>query len=124
MTTITLKAVYNKNIIFQSEKRWLLPLFDLEDHLAQHPVDIALVEVHDKVIGKAAAMLILRLGAGSAHADVISKPACVVFDQASIPYTFNTLVEKIDCQTEEILSEIDDPDTAYQVLRARAGRET
>ena len=121
---ITLQVIQDGKVLFQSEKRWLLPLFDLEDHLARHPVEMPLVEVHDKVIGKAAALLIVRIGAGSAHADVISKLARAVFDQASIPYIFNTLVEKIDCHTEEILSEIDDPDTAYHILRKRTDRDT
>ena len=121
---ITLQVIQDGKVLFQSEKRWLLPLFDLEDYITRHPVEMPLVEVHDKVIGKAAALLIVRIGAGSAHADVISKLARAVFDQASIPYIFSTLVEKIDCHTEEILSEIDDPDTAYHILRKRAGRDT
>ena len=121
---ITLQVIQDGKVLFRSEKRWLLPLFDLEDYITRHPVEMPLVEVHDKVIGKAAALLIVRIGAGSAHADVISKLARAVFDQASIPYIFSTLVEKIDCHTEEILSEVDDPDTAYHILRKCAGRDT
>jgi hypothetical protein len=122
MKKISLKIVQNGEVIFQSDKRWLFPLFDLEEYLTVHPIDMSKAEVHDKVIGKAAALLIIRLGAGSVHGDVMSKLAHLVFDQASIPHTFNTFVERIDCQTEEILLEINDPDTAYQILYERANR--
>lgn len=120
MKKISFKIIQNDEVIFQSDKRWLFPLFDFEEYLTVHPIDMFRAAVYDKVIGKAAALLIIRLGAGSVHGDVMSKLAHRVFDQASIPHTFNTLVERIDCQTEEILLEINDPDTAYQILNERA----
>ena len=120
MNNISFEIIQNGEIIFKSEKRWLFPLFDFEDYLTVHPIDMSRAEVHDKVIGKAAALLIIRLGAGSVHGDVMSELAHLVFDQVSMPHTFNTLVERIDCQTEEILLEINDPDIAYQILSERA----
>jgi hypothetical protein len=68
MDTLTLKVVLNSEIVFQSDRRWLQPLFELEEFLKSHPLDISRADVHDKVIGKAAAMLITRIGAGSVQA--------------------------------------------------------
>ena len=118
---ITLQVINNGKEIFRSDKRWLYPLFDLETYLNEHPLDISNAEIHDKIIGKAAALLILRLGINKAHAGVISKLACAVFDQIAFPYTYTTLVDRISCKTEELLLDIDDPDIAYRILLKRAG---
>lgn len=119
---ISLQAFFNGKIIFQSKNRWLFPLFDLEEYLKNHPVDKALLEVHDKVIGKAAAMLMLRLGVGCVYGNVMSELADTVLCQAGIPHFYKKLIERIDCQTEELLLEIDDVDTAYEILYKRANR--
>ena len=120
MDNITFQVISDGKVLFQSDKRWLFPLFGFEAFLVQQPLDISHAEVHDKVVGKAAAFLILRLGVGSVHADVISQLACAVFDQAHLPYSFGTRVDRIDCQTEEILLDINDPEVAYRILSERA----
>lgn len=120
MNEITLKVIRDNREIFQSDKHWLFPLFDLEICVSKHNLDVSKAEIYDKIVGKAAAFLILRLGVGMVHADVISKLAREVFDQASIPYSYNTLVDRIDCQTEEILRNINDPEIAYRILHERA----
>ena len=63
-----MQVIKNNEVLFESDRRWLHPLFDLEGYLAQHPLDLSGAEIRDKVVGKAAAMLIVRLGAGSVHA--------------------------------------------------------
>lgn len=122
MEKITLRIIQNGQSIFQSDRRWLMPLFDFEVFLRDHPQDSAALEFHDKVIGKAAALLMIRLGAASVHGDVMSRLACDILDRHPIPYTYKTLVDRIDCQTEEILLTIDDPDEAYLILAERAHR--
>ena len=119
---ISLQVILDGEVIFQSSGLWLFPLFDLEDHLKEHPVDMTNAEVRDKVIGKASALLILRLGAGLVHGDLMSELAVDVFNQASIPHTFDKLIKRIDCQTEEILLEINDPDVAHGILCKRGNR--
>lgn len=121
MEIVTFHISLGKSVIFQSQKRWLFPLFELEEYLINHPLDLSHAEFHDKVVGKAAALLMVRLGAGSVHARVLSKLAQRVLDQAGIPYSYETLVERIDCQTEELLKDIEDPEIAYALLRERAG---
>lgn len=122
MDNATLTVFSDSRIIFQSGKRWLHPLFELEEFLIDHPVDMSHTEVHDKVVGKAAAMLIAHLGAGSVHGEVMSELGRKVFVNAGIPHTYGTLVERIDCQTEEVLLEINDLNFAHQILVERAKR--
>jgi len=119
---ISLQVSVEGKVIFQSCGHWLIPLFDLEDYLKEHSMDMSRAEIRDKIIGKASALLIVRLGAGNVHGDVASKLAVSVLENAGIPFTFDKLVERIDCQTEEILLDIDDPNTAYEILCKRAKR--
>jgi hypothetical protein len=109
-------------VVFQSEGKWLFPLFDLEDYLMNHPVDMKNAHIHDKVVGKAAALLMVRLGVGQVHGVLMSDLASQVFETWEIPYSFDQRVERIDCQTEAILQEISDPEIAYKLLSHRAKR--
>jgi hypothetical protein len=119
---VSLQVILNGKVIFQSHKQWLFPLFDLEDYLKKNPISLANAEVRDKVIGKAAALLILRLGAGRVHGDVMSEIADNALSRAGTTHTFDKLVKRIDCQTEEILFKIDDPEAAHTLLCKRAKR--
>ena len=122
MENSTLRIIKDGQLIFQSNRRWLMPLFDFEDFLRDHPQDMAALEFHDKVIGKAAALLMIRLGAASVQGGVMSHLACGILERRAISYTYETLVDRIDCQTEEILLNIDDPEKAYLILAERAHR--
>ena len=64
----------------------------------------------------------LHLGAGRVHGDVMSEIADDTLSRAGTPHTYDKLVKRIDCQTEEILLEIDDPEAAYNLLCKRANR--
>ncbi len=119
---ISLQLVIDSRVVFESRGKWLHPLFDLEDYLQAHPTKIAQGEIRDKVIGKAAALLILRLGPGKVHGEVMSDLAIEVFERAELPFSYNEKVERIACKTEVLLKEIDDPDLAYEILEERAGR--
>jgi hypothetical protein len=122
MANANLNVILNDEVVFQSDKGWLHPLFELEEFQKSHPLDMSQADVHDKVIGKAAAMLITRIGAGSVYGEVMSELGRDVFLQAGIPHTYGTLVARIDCQTEELLLEINDLERAHTLLIERAGR--
>ena len=65
MTTVqepTLTVLYEGSPIFTSYGKWLHPLFELEDYLADHAFQPDHLILQDKIIGKAAALLILRMG--------------------------------------------------------------
>jgi hypothetical protein len=124
LNTFTLRVVKDEQIIFQSEKHWIHPLLDLEAHISQNKLDLSNAEIYDKITGKAAALLILRIGIKVIHTHVISRLACEVFDQNSIAYSYTTLVERIDCKTEALLRDVHDPDQAHRILVELASQHT
>lgn len=122
MKEITLAVFQNTRILFQSDKKWLYPIFEFEDFLKTHPCRTSTLNVHDKVVGKAAALLMIRLGVGGVHGVVMSKLAVEVLNKAGIPHSCEMLVERIDCQTEELLLNINDANIAYEILCKRVKR--
>ena len=119
---VSLQVFLEGQVIFQSSGTWLYPLFDLEDYLRDHPQETAKIFISDKVVGKAAALMMIRLAVGRVHGELMSELAVDVFTRHHLPHTFDTLVPRIDCKTEAILLEIDDPEEAYQILCKRANR--
>lgn len=112
----------DQRIVFQSHDNWLYPLFALEDFLVDQPINMGQAVVHDKVVGKAAAMLMARLKTGRVHGELMSVLASKFLKQVGIPHSYDQVVDRIDCQTEAILLDIEDSDEAYQILCKRAKR--
>jgi Domain of unknown function (DUF1893) len=118
----TLTVLHEGTPIFTSHGNWLHPLFELEAYLAEHPSQPAKLLLQDKIIGKAAALLIHRLGFRTVKAGILSRLAEVVLQRHGISYTYELLVERIHCQTEELLAQVEDPGEAYRLVKVRAGR--
>ena len=85
---------------------------DLVWLLDNEPERLQDARIADKVVGKAAAGLIVRGGAREVYADVMSRLALPLFDEAGIPYTYGELVDRIvipegddRCPLERIVSE-------------------
>jgi hypothetical protein len=118
----TLTVLHESTPIFTSHGKWLHPLFELEAYLAEHAFQPAQLILQDKIIGKAAALLILRMGFRTVKAGVLSRLGEAVLQRHGIVYTFEQLVERIHCQTEELLEAVEEPEAAYRLVKARAGR--
>ena len=118
----TLTVFRNGTHIFTSHGKWLHPLFELEAYLAEHPIQPEDLILQDKIIGKAAALLIYRLGFRTVKAGILSRLGEAVLQRYGIAYTYEQLVDRIHCQTEDLLAEVEDPEAAYQLVRVRAGR--
>jgi hypothetical protein len=118
----TLTVLHEGTPIFTSHSNWLYPLFELEAYLADHPIQPENLILQDKIIGKAAALLIHRLGFCTVQAGVLSRLGEAVFQRHRITYTSEQLVERIQCQTEELLATVEDSEEAYHLVKARAGR--
>jgi Domain of unknown function (DUF1893) len=118
----TLIVLHEGTPIFTSVGKWLYPLFELEEYLAAHPIQPENLILQDKIIGKAAALMIHRLGFCTVKAGVLSRLAAVVLQRYGMAYTCELLVDHIHCQTEELLSEVEDPEEAYRLVQVRAGR--
>jgi len=118
----TLTVFCNGTPIFTSYGKWLYPLFELEAYLADHAVQPENLILQDKIIGKAAALLIHRLGFRIVKAGILSRLGEAVLQRHGMAYSYEQLVERIHCQTEELLATVEDPEEGYQLVKARAGR--
>ena len=121
---ITLEFIIDGRVLFASSARWLHPLFELEQFLGTREVDLQRAEIRDKIIGRGSAFLIIRMGIRRIHAGVLSRLGKEVLDRAGATCTWESLVDKIQCRTEDLLRETTDPEEAYRVLAdlARADR--
>lgn len=123
--------------LYSSEGKWLHPLFDLLDLLEPGSTGAAGSNVRltvaaagdlflrDRVIGKAAAFLILRAGIRHAWADLVSEGAVTVFEAHGASLGGDERVPAIGCMTEGLLRDVDDPNVAWTLLlERRRGRES
>jgi zinc transport system ATP-binding protein len=118
----TLEVYFGEELIFCSDGKWLYPLFELEDFLAGVDLEPARLTVKDKIVGRAAALLEIRLGVGRVEAGTMSELGRRALERHNVPHEYEILVERILCQTEELLDDEYDPERAYEILKARAGR--
>lgn len=118
----SLVVSHHDKVIFTSNQHWLYPLFELEDFLKQHPNSSGELFLRDKIAGRAAACLIVHLGIKNCHIELISKPAVAVFEKHGIAFSYDRMVEQIQCRTESLLTEEMGISGAYQFVRKRAGR--
>lgn len=122
-TTPSLTVSLDGTPIFQSYGKWLYPLLELESFLTNPPTDqqidpIAL-SVRDRMVGKAAALLTIRLGIRRVHAETISELGKSALEAAGAQVTFDQAVDRVLCATEELLLEIDDPAEAHRLVLDR-----
>lgn len=85
--------------------------------------------VADKIIGKAAAMLLICGGARSVYGEVMSEPAKALLEEAGVEATHGTLVKAIRnrtdtgiCPMEKAVASLQDPAEAPAILRAALDR--
>ena len=84
--------------------------------------------VADKVVGKAAALLLVRGGAIQVYADVMSEPAIEVLSKHKILWLTHKRVKNIlnadgtdICPMERAVLEVDDPEEAFEILVEKTG---
>jgi len=103
-------------------RRGVAPLLALLDS----GVDLTAYAAADKVVGKAAAFLYLRLGVTAVHAGVMSVPARDLLVAHGVAVTCDTLVPAIRnragdgyCPMETVCLPLTDPIAAEQAIRRR-----
>ena len=113
---------YHDSVIFISYSHWLHPLFEFDDFLTKNVYTTSDLFLRDKIAGKAAACMIVRLGIRRCHIELISERAISVFEKAGVECTYDTVVEQIECRTEYLITDDMSVDDAWLFLRKRAGR--
>ena len=116
---LTLQLFEGDEVIFSSGKHWLLPLFDLEEFFAQGGLDPARTLLVDRVTGRAAALMVARLGIKELHTLVLSRRALPVLEQHGIRGTCRELVDHILCTTETLFDQDQDLDAVWSHLQER-----
>lgn len=109
-------------IVFTSDQHWLYPLFELEDFLKKSGAGAKDLFLTDKIAGKAAACLIVFLGIKRCHIELLSERAIPVFVANEVQFTYDHLVEHIQCRTEDLITNKMTIADTWLFLRKRAGR--
>ena len=96
---------------------------DLEHLLKHQPEVLKGALVADKVVGKAAAALMVVGGVAQVYAEVLSEKAVPFLKKAQIPSTYGTLVNAIEegagrCPLEAITAPASTPKQAVELLFA------
>ena len=119
----SLQVFRSENRIFTHNGKWLHPLFALEDFLATEEIDPSELALRDRIIGKAAAMLIVRLGIRNVYGELMSDLGAEFLRTRGAMLSWGSRVPHIECRTEELLAGTDDIEEAYAELTRRAGRQ-
>ena len=111
------------------------PLFELEEFWAAHPgsggdfafaggitASASELFLRDRVIGNAAAFLILRLGLRAVEADIAGRRALQFLRERGVAAEARTIVETIGCVTEQLLKDESDSEAAHRMLQERRAR--
>jgi hypothetical protein len=114
-------VLIHKDNVYTDKARGVKPLLSLYE---QYGVLSGAVAA-DKVVGKAAAMIYVKLGVSSIYADVISTHALKVLEDNGIEAEFSKKVEAIRnrsgdgfCPMETAVMDISDTDSAIEAIYA------
>lgn len=117
----TLVAYLDGEPIFESDGPWLYPLLELEavvnDRRRGRPD--ALLSTYDKVVGRAGALLSVRLGVTAIETELLSRLAIPVLEAHGVRFTASAVEDRIFCATEDLLGDVDDPEEAHRLILSR-----
>ncbi|UCF64358.1 MAG: DUF1893 domain-containing protein [bacterium] len=114
------EVYFEDNLVFYSDKNWIYPLFEFEEFIAENQYSAETLFVKDKIIGKAAALVLVHLKINKIHAKTLSRLGQEILDLFQITYSYDHLIDRIYCQTEVLLANISDPEKSYIMLKERA----
>jgi len=117
---LTLCVYANEELIFSDQGRWLTPLFALEEFLQTYEGDRSNLAAHDTAAGKAAAILMVRMGIKRVHINLMSQLALTYYESNGVEASYEKKIEKLACKTETLLETLTESDEMYRLLRMRA----
>ena len=108
--------------IIVSDKRGIAPVMDF---IAEGR-DFEGYSVADVVVGKAAAMLLIKTGVKRVYAKVLSQKGKEVFERFGVYFEYGTLTERIinrdgtdTCPMEKTVWDVTDIEDGYALLKAK-----
>jgi hypothetical protein len=121
---MSLMVYKSGEVIFQSASGGVRPHLEAIEELGRAVLRETIMV--DKIVGRAAALLILYAGAAEAHAAVISASGKAAFSKHGMKFTYAEEAEHIKtrdgqiyCPFERMVQGIDDPEKAYLKIRAK-----
>lgn len=109
-------------VFFTDDRRGISPVMKF---IAQNR-DLSGYSAADLIVGKAAAMLFVKVGISEVYAQTLSKAGAEYLKAHGIPFTYKTLTDKIInregtdiCPMEKAVIGIDDAEEGYAALKAR-----
>jgi len=118
---LSLLIVKEGKALFQSSDHGLRPL--LEAVSGVEPSRLKGSTVIDKVVGKAAALLICYFQGEQVYAQTMSRPATKILEKRGIDFKSEKVVEAMECPFENAVMEIDDPEEGFKKLRFAIAHE-
>ena len=116
-------AVVSNGEVFTSQERGVKPLLYL---LTEKKGFLKGASVADKVIGKAAALLMVLGEIKEVHTLIISEPAIKVFEKYNIPCFYDKKVDRIVnrtgdglCPMETLCLDVDEPVEAFTKIKEK-----
>lgn len=120
---VSLVAFDGDREIFSCSGSWLHPIFELETFLERSQAISGITYtdlwVRDKVIGRAAALLFIRLGVRRVETPLISELAIEVLHHHGCEVDADQIIPSIQCRTEALLAGVFDPDEAHSIIKGR-----
>ncbi len=120
-------AAYNGTGLHLSEEKGIRPMILW---LEESPDFLRGASVADKIVGRAAAMIMTYAGVKEVYASVISNSAIEVLKDAGIDVTYSMSAIAIStrrgdgiCPMERAVAPIKDPEAAYKALREKVFSE-
>ncbi|BCR21037.1 DUF1893 domain-containing protein [Borrelia miyamotoi] len=114
-----LRLLKEHRILYSNMERGLKPLLEVDNFINKYIQNKEGLEIYDKVVGKAAAVIIYNIGLQNVHASVISQTAKDFLESKGIKVSFKRLVEKINDKTENLIESLENPEEVYKYLIKR-----
>lgn len=115
--------IKENTITTATDGRGISPLLRLYD---EQPMDLKNAFVVDRLIGKAAAMLLVAAGVNAVYGHTMSRKAARYLSERNIPYRNHEEVEFIGnmdntglCPMEDAVKDIEDPQSGVNAIRER-----
>lgn len=112
--------------IYRSNQRGIRPLMDWLEHMPEILKDGSIA---DRVIGKAAAFLMIYGGIKEVYTELISQPALEILAANGIPCDYEKVVPRVLnrdrtglCPMESCCLQVHEPEAAFEVLRENLKR--
>lgn len=111
----------DRDRVLTDKRRGIVPLLER----IEAGTDLRGLCCADRIIGRAAAMLLILGGVSAVHGDVMSAGAKALLEAHGVTVSFGTLTEQIinrkgdgPCPMEQATADLTDPAAAPQALRA------